>query len=208
MSSKELDWDAMRKAAKDAARKVARSYPGIDVEDIEQAICLRIAENEATFKRMGYTPAGTFAILTNYGRKYANDERLSALHFSDQYHYSAKEIRKLCGEALFDRDAFIASIEGEDFRADPEEVLARVVDLQTAYAAASESDRALINKRFLYGEALTPAEAKAALRAVDRLTVSINVGKSRRARPADNRPGARKAMSNSAAQALTRKAYE
>lgn len=217
MSSKEIDWEAMRKAAKDAARRVARLYTGIDPDDIEQEILTRVAENEATFKRIDYTPAGTFAILIKYGTKYANDERLSALHFSDRYHYSAKEIRTLCGQALFDRDAFMALVHAEDerFATDPEEVISRVVDLQAAYEKASEADREIIRKRFLGTGTLTAAEAKAALRAIDRLTVSINVGISRRNRPPvterlsadDPMPpslGSRKVMSNAAANNITR----
>lgn len=201
MTTTTFDWEKAREIARASARKLARSYPGIDADDIEQAILTRVAEQEPLFKRMGYGDGALGVMFRKYGTKYANDERLSALNFNDQYHYTTAEVRALCGKALFDRDAFMATIEDNpDVVANFDEVMARVMDLQSAYADASDADRAIIAKRFTSGEALSPAEAKAAQRAVDRLSLSINIGRSQR-RGDHGGPGSRKALTNAQAQA-------
>lgn len=205
MSSNALDWDTIRKIAKDAARKVARNYPGIDPDDIEQTIYAKVLERQGTFARIGYTNAALFSIFNKYGTEYANNERVAAYNFSDQYHYTAKEVRALCSEALFDRDAFMARIEAQDERltADPEEVLARVLDLQDAFNNASDADKAVLVSRFVEGiPPKSSAESMALSRAIDRLALSINIGRSKR-RQAHDGPGSRKAISNTTAQAIT-----
>lgn len=201
----DLDWTLIRSIAKDAGRKVARNYPGIDADDIEQTIYAKVLERKATFIRMNYTTPALFSIFTKYGTEYANNERLSALNFSDQYHYTVKEIRTLCGEALFDREAFMARIEAQDERitADPEETLARVIDLQNAYEKASDSDKDVLHRRFVLGESpKNSGESMALSRAIDRLALSINIGRSLR-RQAHDGPGSRKAIRNTTAQAIT-----
>ena len=203
MTTTAFNWEDARDVARAVSRKLARSYPGIDADDIEQAILTRVAEQEALFKRMNYGKAALGVMFNKYGSKYANDERLSALNFNDQYHYTTAEVRALCGKALYDRDAFLATIEDNpDIVSNFDEVMARVMDLQNAYRDASDSDRAIIAKRF-GGEALTPAEAKAAQRAVDRLSLAINIGRSARRGDHDG-PGSRKALTNAQAQAAVK----
>jgi hypothetical protein len=205
MTTTKFDWEQARDVARAVSRKLARSYPGIPADDIEQAILTRVAEQEALFKRMNYGEGALGVMFRKYGTKFANDERLSALNFNDQYHYTTAEVRALCGKALFDRDTFLATIEDNpDIVANFDEVMARVIDLQDAYRDASDADKAIIARRF-GGETLTPAEAKAAQRAVDRLSLAINIGRSAR-RGDHSGPGARKAMSN--AQAIDRTRYE
>jgi len=205
LSSNEIDWELYRSIAASAARKVARSYPGVSAEDIEQTIYVHALENEPTFKRMNYGPAALFAVFTKYGVRYANDERRSALHFSDQYHYTAKEIRKLCSEALFDREAFMDRIAQRDelLTSDPEEVIARVLDLQAAYAALMPHQKALLTARYVDGATLTGTQSKEVTRVIDRLSMTINIARSKRRTEHDG-PGARKAMSNHDAANLTR----
>lgn len=198
-----FDWEVARDIARVSARKIARSYPGIDPDDIEQAILTRVAEQLGTFKRIGYTPEAMAGIFRQYGVKYANDERVAAYNFSDQYHYTAREVRALCGKALFDKEAFYASVEN-----DPEtvtrfdEIIARVVDLQAAYADLGVSEQELLRRRFLLGETLEPSDTKRLQRAIDRLALRINVGRSKR-RSTHDGPGARTVVSNATAQITT-----
>jgi hypothetical protein len=200
-------WDETRATARSLSHKIARDYPGIEADDIEQAILTRVTEQESMFKRMNYPPDSLRKILHRFGVKYANDERLSALNLSDQYHYTIGEVRALCGEALFDRDAFIAKVEQDaEYAANFDEIAARTVDLQTAFAALRPEQRALISKRWVENEILTPNERKALSRTMDRLVQEINRGISKRsgksAREWHDGPGARKATSNAAARAL------
>jgi len=199
----EFDWPTAIDMAKAIARTVARSYAGIDADDIEQAIVTKCAENEGTFVRMGYGPAAMGNIFKRYGNEYANAERLSAYNFNSEYHYTVAEVRTLCQRMLFDREAFLASFEDiPELMSRFDDIMCRVMDVQAAFNNASDADKELIRTKFLTDTDLTPAKARATHRAVDRLTLAINKGRSARRGDHDG-PGARKAMSNAQAQAMS-----
>lgn len=203
----EFDWPTAIDMAKAVSRTVARSYPGIDADDIEQAIVTKCATNEATFKRMGYGPAAMGNIFKRYGNEYANSERLSAYNFNSEYHYTVSEVRTLCQRMLFDADAFHESFDDiPELMSRFDDIMCRVVDLQTAYNDATDADKELIRVKFLTDDEVTPAKARATQRAIDRLTLAINKGRSVR-RGSHDGPGARQAISNAAAGHITSASY-
>lgn len=206
MTDKDIDWTLYRQLAGQAARRVARDYPGVEPDDIEQAIYVKALENADSFARLNYGPHALFVTFIKYGTSYANDERVSALHFSDQYHYTAREVRTLCGAALFDREAFLAHVEqtGGMIGSDPEEVIARTLDLQHAYDSLPERQREMVRTSFLGTTTLSGAQRKEVTRIINRLTVNINVSRSK-GRSNHTGIGARKVISNSEAQSLTEK---
>lgn len=198
--------------ARSLSYRIARDYAGIEAEDVEQAIILRVTEQQGMFKRMNYPPDSLRKILNQYGVKYANDERFSALTLSDQYHYTLKEIRAMCTEALFSRDAFIAKVEQDaEYAANFDEIAARTVDLQTAFGELRDHERELIQRRFLHNEPLSNSERVALSRTLDRMVKFINREVSKRsyksARDNHDGPGGRQAVSNARAQAETQGDY-
>lgn len=205
MSTYQFNWDDTREVAHKVARKVAKEYPGISAEDVEQEVLLEVLKREDMFKRMNYEIPQLWRFLTNYARKYSNDERLAVYQWDSQYHYTTKEVRALCAEALFDRDAFYDKVERDvNLMTEFEEIMCRVADLQAAYAKLREQDQNVIYRRYVIGESLSPADAKRLERATNHLAIVINKGKSIRKVPKDHDgPGARKAISNAHARFIT-----
>lgn len=216
-----FNWDDTREVAKNVARKVAKEYPGIDPEDVEQAILLEVVRRENTYRHMSYEIPQLYHHLRKYAQKYCNDERMSSYQWSDQYHYTTKEVRALCAEGLFDREAFLDKVYRDaDLMANFDEIMARVADLQRAYSELREQDQNLIYRRYVIGESLSSADKQACYRAIYHLADTINKGRSYRRggrRPeyyidADGNltdyVGGRTAMSNAAAGVLTHSQYQ
>jgi hypothetical protein len=197
-----LGWGPIMDHARQAAGKVARNYPGIDSEDIEQSIYTKFLEKETSLARANYGAGALYNLFVKWGTEYANDERVSSMHFSSQYHYTAKEIRTLCGEALFDREAFMRRVDNrdEEFALDPEEIIARALDLQAAFEYLPDAHKAVLHKRFVLNEPLNGTERKEMTRAIDRLAITVNISRSKRRTDHDG-PGSRKVINNAAAQA-------
>lgn len=206
MSSYKFNWEDTQKVARDVARRVARDYPGIESDDIEQEILLEVVRRENTFKRMNYEVPQLHRYLKNYAHRYCNEFRVRMYDWDEGHYYSAKEVRALCASALFDTEAFMETVHGNanlEPRADV--ILERVGFLRNAYDELFEKERDVIYRRYSLHESLENADKVRLYRAINLLVGKINKGVRREHYvPTDHDgPGGRRAISNRHAAVIT-----
>lgn len=203
MSSYKFNWGDTQKVAHDVARKVSRQYPGCEADDIEQEILLEVVKREGTFRHMNYEVPQLYRYLTNYANKYCNEYRIRSYDWDEGHYYSAKEVRALCASALFDTEAFMETVRGnENLEPRADIILERVGFLRDAYDELRDRERDVIYRRYVEHESLENSDRALLYRAINLLVVKINKGTRREQYvPMDyDGPGARKAISNRHAQ--------
>ncbi|GAA3136872.1 hypothetical protein GCM10010466_29610 [Planomonospora alba] len=182
-------------------RRVAGDWPMFDPEDITQEILTQACTRPADYNGMD---TGTlYHSLTREAVAWCARERADYVTRSARYLYTPAEVRELLelwadgGEAAWSlpptKDGYLAA-------PDAGNIVVNVWDVKTAIGKLPESWQAVIIRRIV-GETLTPAEYRTWCRAVDRLTLTLNRTVNRLTE--HDGPGARRAVSNTRALAMT-----
>jgi DNA-directed RNA polymerase specialized sigma24 family protein len=198
-----------------AARTVAQSYYLFEPEDIAQAIMLDMLESPRRYANIGGPLL--FKVLQRAGYRYCQDQASRLLLHADQYTYSAEEIKQLLGRfydpanwpngwsqpQAGDFDDELSFSSGLDVWAENTRICIEHLDLANAVGKLRPSHRDVIEKRYRDGQALSRSEARNAGHAIRLITYYVNEGANRGVPWDHEGPGARTAVSNTAAARLT-----
>lgn len=194
------------------SRSTARSYPGVEADDIYQELCLFVLQhgNNLDVENEG----GCRHILSRAAHMYASAERAAALGNTCQYNYRPQDVRKILetGALNDDREAWLLVHVPEDAKSLKGSAAIEVtLDIRQAMEELAYTDRLAIYFRYHDGVVpdATSAERKRLDRAVDRLTEQLNGFSAERLRRMEMRgyPGARRVITNAAAQAQISEGY-
>lgn len=182
----------------DEVDKVARGVAAewsevIDPEDLVQEIWLIITDRRYTETLAGLEPAARFSTLRKIGHQIAMQYRADHDWFSNQYHYSTTEVRKLLQDGRLSKERSRTETEWLDL----DEGWALLMDRNVNYSE-------ILVQAFTLNtfDNTTGTARKDLSRAVDALTRCMNSAHKRR-HAAHDGPGSRKAVRNGHAQAMT-----
>lgn len=193
------------------SRSVARSYPGVDADDIYQELCLFVLQHGNSLDVEN--EAGCRHILGRTAHIYAGQERSASLTATCQYNYRPQDVRKILETALNDdREAWPHCHVPEDAKSLKGSAAIEVtLDIRMAMEELPYADACALLSRYRDGEVPDPtsAERKRLDRAVDRLCEALNGFSAERLRRMHARgfPGARRVISNAQAQASISEGY-
>lgn len=190
------------------SRSLARSNPGMDTEDISQQIWLVLFDR---------TP-GQFAVLTDAepdfvgqviyraGHDYCATERYYYTFHSAEYVYTPDDVRTLLGEAFFNPVAWETTpLKEKEISITSGGLCIPLMDIRTAFNALDSDDQKVVRERYEFGIPGDATERSRVMRAVDRMTRTINrnivLGKKEH-----EGIGSRTATTNAAALASTKAA--
>lgn len=181
------------------ATSVARSFPGIDSDDLSQHLYLTILQNRSHFKNPD--DAGVTGALWKIAKGYATQLRSEALHVSVQYSYSRDDISRIL-ENTFNREEWYLTYVPEDAESlkDSADELDLQSDIKWGWSQLSAAEQMVIFERHGLKEDLDATKRKRLSRAIDNLTEIVNTYP---------RPGhPRRAMGNTKAQHIIGGSYE
>ena len=189
------NYKELHKLATTAARRVSFQWPEhVTTEDLAQDICMRLLESPGAMGTFFNEPdqATRQAFLIKVAQQLASAQQSEYEHFTGNYIYDTAEVR-----GLLERQVWLHTL--DRFR--PE-----VVDITEAMArmAKTKSNHyAEIIKRFVHE--MVPADSTGRMRvsrAVESLTMEMNIIGSNRRKDRIEGPGSRTAMSNQSAQGI------
>jgi hypothetical protein len=201
--------------ARSVARGFARDWPGIDADDLHGELSLKLVEKRHFFeKTTGNLNGAVGAYLRKYAAGYCAKERYRAVYGTPHYMYGTDEVAALLESYYLPRDAWaevgpVVTYGREKVR-DGQSTVTALVDVDRAYEGLTGPQADTLRDNWEHGpqEAANRAGKSLAAwsmahsRAVTRLRDLMN-NERLNAIGSHNGPGARKAMSNSAARALT-----
>lgn len=190
---------------------VARSYPGVEADDIYQELALFVLQHGQGLDVEN--EPGCRYILGRVAQMYAGGERAAMLHATSQYNYRPEDVRKILETALNDdRAAWPHCHVPDDAKSIKGSAALEVaLDIRMALEELDYEDYQVIVGR--YRDDIVPeptsAERKRLDKAVERLCEALNGFSAERLRAMSTRgfPGARRAMSNAQSQAVIGEAY-
>lgn len=193
------------------ARSTARSYPGVEADDIYQEVCLFVLQHGQDLDVEN--ESGCRYILSRAANIYADGERAAQLHNTSQYNYRPQDVRRILETALDDdRENWPNTHVPDDAKSIKGSAALEVtLDIRQALGELAHADYSAIRARYSLG--LVPeagsAERKRLDRAIDRLTEQLNGYSQERLRAMNARgyPGSRRVVSNAQAQATIGEAY-
>ena len=201
--------------ARSVARGFARDWPGIDQDDLNGELSLKLVEKRSFFEKTTGNLNGTVgAYLRKYAMEYCAKERYRAVYGTPHYLYGSEEVSALLESYYLPRDAWAdagTTVQyGREKAKDGQSTVTALVDLDRAYQGLTDTQRDTLRADWEYGpqEAANRAGkslatwSRAHSRAVVRLRDLMNNDRLT-AIDAHNGPGARKPMSNEAARSLT-----
>lgn len=198
--------DKYGKTVEVKAGQLARAYPGIEAEDIQQEIYLEMLKPHR-LRDAELVPEYVERQAYLAGKTYCEKERYDYMFHSAQYVYTPREIRALFAEAFFDRDIWQKAPTKEtspDIQAGG--VVISLWDLDQAYETLTASEQIAIQKKCDMKETLIGGEQDRYERAIDKVTRYLNRGiamKDYSGPEQHEGPGSRQAMSNADAQYIT-----
>ncbi|WP_344580504.1 hypothetical protein [Nonomuraea roseoviolacea] len=188
--------------AESVGRNVARDWPFIDVEDVTQHILTAACARADEYNGMD-SGALRYALKTE-AVAYCARERADYITRSARYVYTPSEVRALLdiwSEGAESECAQPPTRDGYVAAPDAGNIMVSLWDLDSAVEALPDRWRMLVNAKVAGGQ-LDQADYRAYLRAVDRLTLILNRAVNRPPGDHDG-PGARKAIPNARAAAIT-----
>jgi hypothetical protein len=188
--------------ANKVGHKIAREYPGIDADDIASEALSRLATKAP---KLDNPSAGyVYRVLERDAGAYAAKVRYERVISTSQYVYTPREIRALLAEVYYDPTCWDVP-QAKDDRLSAEingrTIGIALMDIKAALERIKPEYAQTIENRYGHGDETIHRQKVA--RAVDSLTMAVNRIAAKTGR-ADNRPGARTAMSNGRAQYVTR----
>lgn len=193
------NYEELQKLATTAARRVAYQWPEhVTVEDLAQDICIRLLETQGSLDRLFDEPdlQTRQAFLIKVAHQLASAQQTEYERFTGNYIYDTAEVRGLLERQvwLHDPDRFRPEI------ADLTEGMARLAKVKSNHYAE------LINRfqhEIMPDRTSSSAHSRIS-RAVESLTMEMNILGSNRRKDFIEGPGTRKAMSNHAAATTTK----
>lgn len=192
------------------AYSIADQWPGIEREDIQQEMAVKIIENWRSVSKHKDRRKISLGLAQKAGVSYAANERQFYQANTAEWIYTPKEVRALLAEYYL-MDGW------EDAPRKPEQaqtiggdgVSIGLMDIRSALESASEADQALVLSVFHGDEKPTTGAAKVRLtRAIERLTNTLNREVSERFDHTHHEgPGSRQVMSNASARVATSNNY-
>jgi DNA-directed RNA polymerase specialized sigma24 family protein len=209
----DLDLEAQQLLARSVSKTIARSYPPVDADDIEQEVMLWAWSNQDRVR--GWSEALFRTKFSEQAVTYARRERQERLHQTDFYYYRPDDVRAIL-PYFFDSSTWGNIRPPEDdpiiygakdsaapgqviYHNDKANGLVMVADIDDAWPVLNKTQRTALFLAFIDGPG-DAAERKREQRAVDSLTALLN--ENIRSRPVG--PGSRKVMTNAAGQAAIR----
>lgn len=178
----------------------------IDAEDIEQEMWLHLNEKWSYYsgKEDGFVRVG----IRKVGKTYCMEERYRYTHYSAQYVYTNEEVRQLFKSGFFEEAAWQDVPKKGDYKLTVDEggVTVALWDIRAAYDSLSKPEREAIFRKYALDDQLDTTERKRLSRAVDAVTRYLNskvVAAQESRHDYDNGPGARRAITNAHALAIT-----
>lgn len=189
--------------ARAVGRRVARKWPGSDPEDLAQEGLLRLYEKADMLA--GKDTKYFYRVMERAAMSYASKQRYMELVETSQYVYTPGEVRAMLEGPYFDAEAWDVPQQKDDPARDWIEAGTEgvsLMDMRTAFDRLSHSDQQVLNTRYFTngGKVGDETEQKAVQRAVDRLTIRMNWGKSQES--SEGFEG-RRSISNETAQNIT-----
>jgi hypothetical protein len=173
LNADDYEWAA--EIIKRAASTVARKWPGIERDDIEQEMWVKILPQ---WSRIPRDPDYVFKAACMVGNSYANRERYYYTHQSAEWVYTPAEVRGLFKEAFFDPAAWeLMPSEETSNTLRAGGVVVSLWDLRNVWDELSDSHRDLITRVYRDGndgEAQDGAARKQLTRAIDAATQLLN----------------------------------
>jgi len=187
--------------ARRAGESVARTFPGMDAEDLSSEALTAIMENAWSVK--GKDRDYIYKALEAAAERFALKARYDYMLATSTYVYRPAEVRALLKEFYWNQDEWDVP-SGPDDRLSAsiskDTVFVSVMDIQAAWKTLSSNHIDVLIRVFRDGD--ESVHSQYVTRAVDALTRALNWQVNRPA--TDHKgPGARKAMSNSQARHLT-----
>ena len=185
------------KQVKKVARNVSYGWPGVvEADDLEQLIWVHILESPGTQRDLDEMDEHTrYRTLSKIGHRLASQERASYDHFSGNFRYSVDEVK-----SVLSRGVLIEDIGGFD-----EAVFDLMEALEVLVTRSPQYVDAITSR---YADQIIPTEKSekdALSNGLTRLTDEMN--KSNKRRHVEG-VGMRKAISNSAARAISSSQYD
>lgn len=183
-----------------SARKIAARWPGVvDADDLNQEVCLRLLTIKDYPKKLaGLDPAARVSVLDKIANQIASALRDEYEHWSGQSFYCYDEV-----QALLERHAL--TDERAEFEADRMDLFDGLISL---YRASPAYGRIIADVHMLREPVGDSTRRTRLQRAVESLVKHMNRAHEDRVRAApEPGPGSRKALPNSAAQAITGRSY-
>lgn len=184
------------------ADSLAIQWPGIDREDIEQEMNMKILENWPNIKNHRDARKIALGLAKRGGVDYCSRERDYYQRQTSEWIYTPKEVRAILAEAFTEplwTDTPAKPSKGKEYlTADGVSIL--IMDAKNAFEAVSEADQAVVISAFHDGERpSTSAEKMRLSRAIDRMTDVLNRQVHARTYVEHEGPGSRTAVSNASA---------
>jgi hypothetical protein len=169
------DYEWVSEIVKRAAATVARKWPGIDRDDIEQEIWVKILP---VWSKLVRDDDYVFKVACRAGNRHAADERYYYTHMSAEWVYTPAEVRGLFREAFFDPGAWEQMPSEETSNTlRSGGVVVSLWDLREVWNELSDAQRAVVEHAYRDagdGPRLDPAGRKALQRAIDTATRMLN----------------------------------
>jgi hypothetical protein len=169
------DYEWVSEIVKRAAATVARKWPGIDRDDIEQEMWVKILP---LWGKLVRDDDYVFKVACRAGNGYAADERYYYTHMSAEWVYTPAEVRGLFREAFFDPGAWEQMPSEETSNTlRSGGVVVSLWDLREVWNELPDTQRDVIGRVYRDGNDGDPQDAatrKALQRAIDAATRILN----------------------------------
>lgn len=189
--------------ARSVARRVARSWPPVEPDDIEQVVMLWAWSYQERIT--GWSEALLRTKFAEEAVGYARKERQARLHESDWYFYRPADVRAALPYFFSREDRDGVPVPEDSALVDAQhndgcDDLVMLADIGRVFSSLAPDKQADLFWRWLHGPG-DATERRREGRAVDALTHLLNGG----VRSQLVGPGSRKAVSNATAIAMTRR---
>lgn len=184
-----------------AAARLSRAWPGIEADDIQQEMALKIVENFHTIKEHPDLRNIALGLANKAGLSYCSGERYFYQAGTAEWIYTPAEVRKMLAEHYFNSHSWQDAPKKRDLgqRLEGDGISIALMDMENAINALSEKDQALIVRVFDAHEKVK--DTKAITRVVDKITKILNRGISERFDHSDHDgPGSRDVLTNTQAR--------
>lgn len=168
------DYDWVSPIVKQTAGQLARAWPGIERDDIEQEIWVRLLPD---FEKLPSDPDYIGKCAFTAGRQYASGERYYYTLKTAEWVYTPNEVRGLFKEAFFDPTQWLEMPSKETAnRLSAGGVVVALWDLKGAFEALSGADQEVITKSYRDqpGMGQDDATKRRLRRAIDKATRFLN----------------------------------
>lgn len=174
-SIESIDWATVGRLSCAVAKRVSQEYPGIEADDISQAINLHVAENWYTYLKAEYPEGQLRKNFKQIGTAYAGKERYTYIFHSAEYVYTNAEVRQLFERAFFQPELWEqVPVKETGVSISSGNVVVALWDINEAFNNLSPDDQAIIVSKYEKEEDLDGTGRKALTRAIDKVVRALN----------------------------------